>query len=399
MISYSIVIPTYNNKRLLANTLEALNYQTGFDPGSYEVLVVDDGSDDETEAFIRDIPSAYAFTYLYIPRSANSCRARVRNAGWKQAKGRFILFLDSDIVVAPDYLADLDRYFQRNPDLLVCSFRYMLRETINQDELRSGELFRRNFQTLEYLEARHFDCMVSGFNVAALKIPWQFVFSCSMALSREHLNELGGFDEGYMGWGMEDTDIGYRAHHMGLPIVCHMGMTALHQFHGEAFGDLKSYKKMQDWDINITRMYRIYPELQRELPRRSVNIAYFTRRVAQMLMRKENKRSNYVIEVREKAEIPDAKELISALAAKRGYLIIVQDESEDADFHLWIQLLGYTESEIRYFPRSFQFERQAVRRYHKSVFSIRRSFLLIYRCLKLVIWKLEQRVRHEAAQP
>ena len=127
MITYSVIIPTYNNKELLGNTLEALNHQNGFGPGSYEVLVVDDGSNDGSEAFVQDIPCSYSFRYIYLPRNADSCRSRVRNTGWKQARGRYVVFLDSDIVVAPNYLEDLDGYFRINPNLFVCGFRYMLR--------------------------------------------------------------------------------------------------------------------------------------------------------------------------------------------------------------------------------------------------------------------------------
>ena len=117
MIRYSIVIPTYNNREALNNTLEALNGQSGFEPGEYEAIVVDDGSSEDTYALIRDTPRTYAMTYLYLERTPASCRSRVRNAGWRQAKAPIVVFLDSDMIVAPNYLQELDRYFRAEEDL------------------------------------------------------------------------------------------------------------------------------------------------------------------------------------------------------------------------------------------------------------------------------------------
>jgi len=399
LIQYSVVIPTYNNKLLLNNTLESLNDQLGFEKGGYEVVVVDDGGTDHTLREIEGTPRTYAFQYIYLERSESSCRSKVRNTGWRQARGKYIIFLDSDMIVPRTYLQELNRYLVQNDDMLIISYRYMLKDPVSLEEVKSGRVFDTNYTALEFMEARHYDSQLHSFNIAALAHPWHCVYSCNMALSKKRLEQIGGFDEGYKGWGMEDTDIGYRCYKLGIPIVLHLGMEALHQYHGEAFGDLRSMEKMREWDQNIVRMFSIHPSLKHELPRWRINLAYFTRRVPQMLMRRERNRKEYHLTVRHEAQIPWMKEQIAALSAQRGDLIIVHDEVESRELHLWIQLLGFTPSEVRYFPKSYVFAEADIRKFFKQVFPWKRMFVLVYRCIRLSGSKLAQSFHKSSPKP
>ncbi|XID92348.1 glycosyltransferase family 2 protein [Paenibacillaceae bacterium WGS1546] len=391
-MKYSFVIPTYNNKDLLNNTLEALNHQLDFEYGAYEAVVVDDGSDDGSREYVRDTPRTYELQYIYLERTDDSCRARVRNEGWRRARGKYVVFLDSDMIVARDYLRELNRYFDRDEDLLVISYRYLLHDPVSIEDVRSGKAFEAPYRSLEYMEARHFDAQQHSFNMSALRFPWHAVYSCNLALSKAKLEEVGGFEERYKGWGMEDTDFGYRCYKRGIQIVSHLGTGALHQYHGEKFGDARSMKKMLEWDRNITLMYRIHPSLKRELPRWRINVAYFIQGVPRMLMRKERGRIEHRLTLRRREELPALKAQIAALSAEPGNLIVVADETDSAEFHLWIQLLGFTKSEIRYFPRTFTFDRKEVCRYFGEVFTWEKKLVIIYRCCMLLANKLVRAV-------
>lgn len=396
MIRFSVVIPAYNNKLLLNNTLEALNDQLDCEAGSYEVIVVDDGSTDDMLQHIEATPRTYDFHYIYLQRTPESCRAKVRNTGWRKASGQFIVFLDADMIVNRNYLRELWHYFQHNHELLVISYRYMLKQPVALDDVRSGRLFDTNYRSLDYFEARHFDSQIHSFNIAALKHPWHCVYSCNMALSKDALERLGGFDEDYKGWGMEDTDIGYRCYLQGMSIVSHLGIEALHQYHGEAFGDLKNQDKMNEWDQNIARMYKKFPQLHKTLPRWRINAAYFTRRVPYMLMRSARNVRTYQFRLTSEEELPQLKAKIMELSSKPGSLIIVQDELESAAFHLWVQLLGYTVSEVRYYPASYTFDRQEINRFLGNVFTWSKFFIMCYRCISLLGSRLV-RVIHKLA--
>lgn len=98
---FSIIIPTYNRARLIESTLDSVLNQTFKD---YEVIIVDDGSADDTkeviEKYISDNKSN-KFCYYYKP---NGERGAARNYGFERAKGQWITFLDSDDIFYPNHL-------------------------------------------------------------------------------------------------------------------------------------------------------------------------------------------------------------------------------------------------------------------------------------------------------
>jgi GT2 family glycosyltransferase len=98
----SVVFPVYNNRGIVEVTLPAIRNQR-LPPGlAHEVVVVDDGSD----APMRDWIAGQAggpVRVIHQPR--NTGRAAARNAGFRAARGRAIVFLDSDVTVVPGFLA------------------------------------------------------------------------------------------------------------------------------------------------------------------------------------------------------------------------------------------------------------------------------------------------------
>lgn len=120
---FSIVIPTYNRSHLLGPTIESVREQS-FD--SWELIVVDDGSKDNTIQFIRN-------TYGSDPRirlitQPNSERGAARNNGFRHATGEYVCFLDSDDLFLKDHLHTLHEHIllQQRPDF-ICSKFYLRR--------------------------------------------------------------------------------------------------------------------------------------------------------------------------------------------------------------------------------------------------------------------------------
>ncbi len=104
----SIVIPTYNRSVTVRRAIDSALAQTFLD---LEVVVVDDGSTDDTRAALSAYPEAVRYAY-----QRNQGPAAARNHGMRLARGEFIGFLDSDDVYYPDNVkAHLER-FQANPD-------------------------------------------------------------------------------------------------------------------------------------------------------------------------------------------------------------------------------------------------------------------------------------------
>jgi glycosyltransferase involved in cell wall biosynthesis len=104
---FSVIIPTYNRARFILNTIESVQEQRY---PRFEIIVIDDGSTDNTEEIVLGINDP-RIKYLKI---VNSERGFARNAGVKMAKGDYITFLDSDDFVYPHYLSNAYRKLKQN---------------------------------------------------------------------------------------------------------------------------------------------------------------------------------------------------------------------------------------------------------------------------------------------
>ena len=100
---FSIIIPTYNRLGILEKCLRALESQTYEQPiTEYEVIVVDDGSTDDTVPWLK--ANATEFPHLQLWPQSHHGPAAARNLGVEVARGNFIIFIDSDLVVTDNFL-------------------------------------------------------------------------------------------------------------------------------------------------------------------------------------------------------------------------------------------------------------------------------------------------------
>ena len=95
---FSVVIPTYNRAHLISDTIQSVIQQYFTD---WELLLVDDGSEDNTKEVIEAISKTdKRIRYIY---QENAERSAARNNGIKHAKGQYICFLDSDDQYLPNH--------------------------------------------------------------------------------------------------------------------------------------------------------------------------------------------------------------------------------------------------------------------------------------------------------
>jgi glycosyltransferase involved in cell wall biosynthesis len=108
----TVIIPTYNRADFLNESIQSVVSQTFTD---YELIVVDDGSSDHTEAVVREFPEV-----RYVACSENSGVSYARNFGINLARGRYICFLDSDDLWIKNKLEAQIHWMEENADCQVC---------------------------------------------------------------------------------------------------------------------------------------------------------------------------------------------------------------------------------------------------------------------------------------
>ncbi|MET7419459.1 glycosyltransferase [Dactylosporangium sp. NPDC005555] len=210
----SVVLPCYNAGAALGRCLTALRRQE-LGGHTLEVVVVDDGSDDGTRSLIGTIDEGLRLVYVHKPRTAASGRSAARNTGIGRASGDLVVMIDPDHVFPPDLLARHVHHHERRPDLVLTGPRHRL----GDGELPL-EAFLRDWsfagQPAAVRDIRVWVLDRLGGDLDALETCWLYAFSCNLSVRREHLLAVGGFDEGFTGWGLEDSELGYRLRRHGL---------------------------------------------------------------------------------------------------------------------------------------------------------------------------------------
>lgn len=123
----SIIVPVYNAGKYLRETLDAITTQTYED---YELLLVDDGSSDDSPSICDKY--AEKDSRIKVFHNENMGASAARNFGLDNAQGEYIAFIDSDDIVEKDYLARLYEQFEKeNVDVVLCGFDRFYHDDLN----------------------------------------------------------------------------------------------------------------------------------------------------------------------------------------------------------------------------------------------------------------------------
>lgn len=120
---FSIIIPSYNRAHILLRAIEAVLAQTFKD---FEIVIVDDGSTDNTKSILQEYLQDSNIRY-YFQNNAGVCSAR--NTGAKEANGDYLIFLDTDDTVEKSWLQDFYDLAIQNKDWLFCSIKIVKQDS------------------------------------------------------------------------------------------------------------------------------------------------------------------------------------------------------------------------------------------------------------------------------
>lgn len=187
VIKISVIVPTYNRLELLKNQLNALLSQS-LAAAHYEVLVVNDGSNDGTREYLNNIEGFY--DNLRVFHHENGGPAKARNTALRKALGHIVAFTDDDCVVESNWLETI--LSEWNETIVgMQGATYTDRESVTPLTHQIDNL--------------------SGHN----SVP-----TCNAAYLKSALMFIDGFDESFPSPHNEDADVSWRMRQIGKVVFC-----------------------------------------------------------------------------------------------------------------------------------------------------------------------------------
>lgn len=228
----SVVVSTYQRPGHLRRCLASLAVQQGV-AGRFEVIVVDDGSRDETPDIVDEARRKGVFPLKFCTHPHDGFQlARCRNAGIRASTAPYLLFTDGDCIFPPDHLRrHLDA---RRPGVVRAGDCIRLDEPtsrqIDEAAVRSGAFLRliepRAQRSLRKTHLKSLIYQLARDRRRPKLVGW------NMAVWRDQLERINGFDERFRGWGCEDDDVALRLRMTGARVATALGYThAYHLWH------------------------------------------------------------------------------------------------------------------------------------------------------------------------
>ncbi len=266
MSSLTVVIAVYNRCDVLRKALLSVSSQS-FVPD--ELIVSDDGSQEDVQAVVRELLPMLRCAVTYVRQPDRGFRlAKCRNNGIRQASGDVLVFVDQDIVGTKHYLAVFAREVE--PRRFVVGYPVRLTEAqthrLSEETIASGRFdgivtkrqrnkIRRQFaKDMFYrLGRRH---LLLGGSRPKLR-------GGVFGIRRDDVLRVDGFDENYWGWGNEDDDLGRRLYAAGVvgknPFFREYPLHLHHPSHHEGGRrlnrayNLRRMREIREGDVRATR--------------------------------------------------------------------------------------------------------------------------------------------------
>jgi GT2 family glycosyltransferase len=221
----TIVIPTYNGALRIGRCIEALLPQmAGI---AAEILVVDDGSTDDTVSVVRSFPG------VRVLSQANAGPAAARNRGAQHARGRILLFTDDDCVPLDNWLASMLQPFA-DPALVGAKGIYRTRQSP----------LTARFVQIEYEDK---------YRIMAAQPSIDFIDTYSAAFRREHFLAIGGYDTSFPVACAEDVELSFRMSARQWPMRFIPSAVVYHSHPDRALAYFRKKYKFAYWRVLAVR--------------------------------------------------------------------------------------------------------------------------------------------------
>jgi glycosyltransferase involved in cell wall biosynthesis len=230
----SVVLATYNRAETLKTTLDHLARQT-LPPGAFEVLVIDDGSPDNTAEVVAQCTPNLPFKLTYL-RHENQGPGYTQNRGIRAATAPLICLMADDIWLAPGALAAHVERHKAHPEPEVA----VLGQVMQSPELKQS-VFLQKWDPFKFRDLRGMS-----------ELPYYYFWACNISCKRAFMLDHGMFrdEKGRAGAAAhEDVELGYRLSHHGLRII-YSEAACGHHYHIEdlAGANRRAYQRGLNWE-------------------------------------------------------------------------------------------------------------------------------------------------------
>jgi glycosyltransferase involved in cell wall biosynthesis len=248
----SVAIPTYNRCAILEKTLGAYVVQTACDE-ILEILVVDDGSTDETRELVSRFTKTSTIPIRYL-RQENSGPAVARNHAIREAAGQIILFSDDDVIPIPCMVAEHLAWHTKYPDpsIAIVGPAYWSPDLPPTPMMKWWGLNGIRFD-FPHMQADH-------------EVSWGLGAFWNTSAKLQFLKENGIFDERFRAYGFEDSELTYRLSRKGYRPIYNPDAIGYH-YKRVKFSDMCRYRESLATTANLpiyltTEAGRLYWESQ-----------------------------------------------------------------------------------------------------------------------------------------
>jgi glycosyltransferase involved in cell wall biosynthesis len=185
-----------------------------------ELIIADDGSDDPVVSKIKEIRSGYNFPIIHAwhPRDG-SRRAACRNNGIRHASGDYLIFLDTDFLVLPDFVKT-HKKLAKSGSFVAGSCKYLDEQQtkVILSAKISDAILESTYQRIpedQIIKQHHEFIKLNVFR--QFRIPGAFPkFGGHFSAYKEDIEHINGYDENFVGWGGEDIDVSIRMSKAGF---------------------------------------------------------------------------------------------------------------------------------------------------------------------------------------